>query len=170
MATGVDRVVQITNKQEYDQFKQNNRRCVVFYSATWCSACTEMKDIYHRIANRYHERVAMAYVDIDQCGLEFSSVPVFVSLFEGQQFNGVEGASREELKQLIKEIIQTSGTRPGELEVEPVPNSPPRRKSTHRRSRGSGHHSRAHPSSRKRSSGKSGSTKDEIITTIHSPK
>lgn len=102
----MSKVIRITNKQEYEDFKKNHRRAVIFYGAKWCEACVEMVDIYTRIANRYPNRVAMAYVDIDECNLDFSIVPIFLSFRKGQQLNGMEGADRKGLKQLIKEVIQ----------------------------------------------------------------
>lgn len=102
----MSKVIRITNKQEYEEFKKAHRRGVIFYGAKWCEACTEMGDIYNRIANRYHEHVALAYADIDECHLDFSVVPIFISLRKGQQLNGMEGADRRGLKQLIKEVIQ----------------------------------------------------------------
>jgi thioredoxin-like negative regulator of GroEL len=100
-------VIHIRNKKEYDEFKSKHRRAVVFYGAEWCEACTDMWDIYNRIAKRYQKYVALGYADIEECKLDFSAVPVFVSLRKGQQLNSMEGADRRGLKQLIKEVIQS---------------------------------------------------------------
>jgi thioredoxin-like negative regulator of GroEL len=99
-------VILIKNRQEYEDFKRKHRRSVILYGADWCEACSEMHDIFQRIANRYHEYVTLGYVDIDECNLEFSAVPIFVSLRKGQQLNALEGADRASFKQLVKEIIQ----------------------------------------------------------------
>lgn len=48
----------------------------------------------------------MAHVDIDVCKLDFSKVPIFVSMYKGKQLNSIEGADREGLKQLVKEAIE----------------------------------------------------------------
>ena len=99
------KVVEITSREEYENFKKN-RRAVIFYGAKWCDACTYIHNLYERIANRYHKHVKLAYVDIDVCELDFSAVPIFVSLRKGQQLNSMEGADKKGLKQLIKEVIQ----------------------------------------------------------------
>lgn len=102
----MSKVIEITNFTEYDEFKRNHRRGVIFYSAQWCQACQEIKDLYYRIAKRYYKRVALAYVDIDVAKLDFTAVPVFVAFRKGKQINNMEGADRNGLKQLIKETIQ----------------------------------------------------------------
>lgn len=102
----MSKVIEINNKEEYSSFKTEHRRGVIFYGATWCEACEEIKPLYTRIANRYFKRIAMAYVDIDVCGLDFTSVPVFVSFRKGNQLNSMEGASERELKMFIKHAIE----------------------------------------------------------------
>lgn len=107
----MSKVFEITNVGEYSAFKNNHPRAIIFYSAEWCTACKEIKPLYTRIANRYWKRVAMAYVDIDTCQLDFSSIPVFVALYEGKQINSMEGASESGLKALVKETIEHNTTR-----------------------------------------------------------
>lgn len=102
----MSKVLVITNREQYIAFKETHRRGIIFYSADWCSACKEIEPLYTRIANRYHDRITMAYVDIDVCELEFSSVPVFVSYYEGTQLNSLEGADDDGLKLLVKEAIE----------------------------------------------------------------
>lgn len=102
---GSNMVVEIKNLDEYETFKKKYNRSVVFYGATWCHACTEIENLYARIANRYHKRVALAHVDIDVADLSFTAVPVFVALRHGKQINSMEGADKTGLKELIKEAI-----------------------------------------------------------------
>jgi thiol-disulfide isomerase/thioredoxin len=132
------KVIQITNVEEYDEFKKN-KRGVVFYGAEWCEACQGIKDIFTRIANRYHKRIAMAYCDINVCGLDFSRVPVFVAMHNGNQISSVEGANDDGLKELVRDTIDYDPSRipkepeptdPGRLdedEVKPVVTEPKRR-------------------------------------------
>lgn len=101
----MSKVVHITNNQQYFKFIRKYRRAVVFYGAEWCEACTDMWDLYTRIANRYDKYVAMAYVDIEVCKLNFGVVPIFVSLRKGEYLDSIEGADRVGLKQLVKEVI-----------------------------------------------------------------
>lgn len=101
----MNKVVEITTVAEYEKFKGKYGRCVVFYGAEWCSACKDIEDLYKRIANRYHKRVAMAHVDIDVAGLDFTHVPIFVALRHGKQIDSLESADRNGLKELIKKAI-----------------------------------------------------------------
>lgn len=101
----MSKVIEITNLDQYETFKQAHRRGIIFYGAGWCHACKEIEPLYTRIANRYHKRIAMAHVDIDVCKLEFSKVPVFVSFRKGTQLDSMIGADNEGLKEFVKEAI-----------------------------------------------------------------
>lgn len=100
-----NKVIEITNKREYEKFKEKYNRSVVFYGAEWCHACKDIGRLYSRIANRYHKRVAMAHVDIDVANLDFTHVPVFAALRHGKQIDSMEGADRAGLKELVKKAI-----------------------------------------------------------------
>lgn len=103
----VDRVIHIHNFDEYQKFKENYPRGVVFYGAVWCHACKDIEPLYKRICNRYHKRVALAHVDIDEAKLDFTAVPVFVALRNGKQIDNLEGADKDALKALIKKVIKS---------------------------------------------------------------
>lgn len=115
------KVIQITDVEEYDEFKKN-KRGIIFYGAEWCDACQLIKDIYARIANRYHKRIAMAYCDINVCGLDFSRIPVFVAMHQGKQINSLEGANDDSLKMLIRETIDYD---PDLIPKQPEPDDSP---------------------------------------------
>ncbi len=102
----MSKVVEISNFDEYNDFKNDHSRIVIFYGAKWCKGCTELMPMYIRIANRYHNRIAMGHVDVDECKLDFEEVPVFVSMYKGNQINSIVGADNEELKRFVKEAIQ----------------------------------------------------------------
>ena len=97
-------VIEITNFSQYEAFKKR-KRGVIFYGAKWCKSCKGIKELYERIANRYQNKIKMAYVDIDVAGLDFTSVPIFVSLYNGKQLDSIIGADIPKLKILIKEAI-----------------------------------------------------------------
>jgi len=100
------KVLSITNSKEYEAFKKTHTRGIIFYGASWCHACSEIEPLYTRIANRYHKRITLAHVDIDECKLDFERIPVFVGYYEGKELANMEGADSGGLKQLIKEIIE----------------------------------------------------------------
>lgn len=102
----MSKVVQIHSFKDYEEFKNTNERGVIFYSAKKCDACRDIEPLYARVANRYHKRVAMAYADVDECNLNFKVIPVFVSFFQGEPLNRMEGVSAANLKLFIKEVIE----------------------------------------------------------------
>lgn len=103
------KVVTLKSYTEYEQFRDQNRRAVVFYGAGWCEACHEITPIYHQIAGRYFKRVAMAYVDIEATDLDFSAIPVVITYYQGEPINKMRGANRETLRDLIKELLFLPG-------------------------------------------------------------
>lgn len=98
-------VIDISDKSDYLEFKKH-KRCIIFYGAKWCKGCREIQGLYERIANRYQKRIKMAHVDIDDAGLDFEAVPVFVTFYNGNVLNSMEGANVKGLKNLIKEVIE----------------------------------------------------------------
>lgn len=116
----MSKVVNITNINEYELFKNSHKRGVILYGATWCQGCKDIEPLYTRIANRYYKRIAMAYADIDVCKLEFSRVPVLVSFHKGILLNSIVGVNRERLKEFIKNTIEYNPD-------EGISNHPPKR-------------------------------------------
>lgn len=98
--------IEIKNFRDYKSFKETHQRAIVFYGSKDCDACIEFKPLYERIANRYHDLAAFAYVDINVCVLNFSTVPVFVSFLNGVENNNMEGVSVPHLKAFIKAAIK----------------------------------------------------------------
>lgn len=105
-AAGENKVIHIRNRKDYDDFKNDHKRGVIFYGSKWCQACEEIEPLYIRIANRYHRRIALAHVDVDEAKLDFTAIPVFTALHNGKQIDSMEGADKEELKKLIKNAIK----------------------------------------------------------------
>lgn len=105
----MSKVIEILNPDEYQKFKISHKRAVIFYSAEWCKACKDIEPLYSRIANRYAKRIALAHVDIDVCGLDFTAIPVFVSFHKGEQLDSMEGASDAGLRVFIKHAIEYNG-------------------------------------------------------------
>lgn len=98
-------VTTLNNKDDFTDFIGRNKRCIIFYSADWCGVCKERKPLYFRIANRYHKRIAFAYVDIDEVGMNINVVPIFDTYYKGEIIKSEEGPDPETLKELIKYAI-----------------------------------------------------------------
>jgi thioredoxin-like negative regulator of GroEL len=106
----MSQVIKLKNSGDYHKFKKSHRRGIIFYSAEWCSACEQIEPMYNRIANKYYRKIAFAHVDIDECNLDFSKIPVFVSFHNGKQLDSMEGADTETLKIFIKDAIRFNST------------------------------------------------------------
>lgn len=99
------KVVIIKTPTEFKNFEKTNDRCVIFYSAKNCPSCMNILSFYIRLANKYHSRVAMAYVDVTEVGLDFSTIPVFTAIYKKNEICNFEGADKIKLKQLVKKAI-----------------------------------------------------------------
>ena len=97
----------IKSYDEFRIFKDKSKRGIIFYSASWCTACSTIKPLYERIAARYSKHVRFAYCDIDFPGtaLDFSAIPVFVTYYKGKEINSLVGSDKNGMKDLIREII-----------------------------------------------------------------
>ena len=115
MSNNESKVIKITNRDEYEAFKNDHRRGIIFYGAEWCQACQDITAMYTRVANRYHKRIAMAHADIDTCQLKFERIPVFVAYLGGEEVNSIEGADDDRLKRFVRDTIE-----PGRRVTKPI--------------------------------------------------
>ena len=98
-------VTHIRNKKESDSFTENNKKCIIFYSAEYCPACQDIKPLYARIAKRYGDRVSFSIIDIEEAGVQFETVPVFEGYHKGEGIKRMEGVDTLSLKQFVKAMI-----------------------------------------------------------------
>src|SRR5437016_5016723 len=93
----------INNIDDYKRFKKKNERAIIFYGAKWCESCTQIYPLYVRIFKRYSLRLSFAYCDIDVAGLDFTTVPVLVTFWKGEEIDNMEGSNIIEMKKLIRD-------------------------------------------------------------------
>lgn len=98
-------VTYIGNKHESDSFIENEKKCIIFYSAKYCPACQEIKPLYTRIAKRYSDRVSFSIIDIEEAGLKLDTVPIFEGYYKGEGVKLMEGVDTTSLKQFIRAMI-----------------------------------------------------------------
>lgn len=99
----MSQVTTISKKQDFDEFiNRKNTLVIVFYGAGWCDACTDVYPMYERIQKKYSNILSMCYVDISQAKLDFSSIPVFESYYNGTSISSMVGTDIPSLKDFIK--------------------------------------------------------------------
>lgn len=106
MITDANRVVHINNNEENLRFKQNFPKCIIFFGANGCQACDDIYPLYRRIANRYPNKIRLAYVDVDKCELDYTTVPYFVALNNEKVTNSMTGATSDDLRNFIIKCIK----------------------------------------------------------------
>jgi thioredoxin-like negative regulator of GroEL len=101
----MDSVIRVTNLKQYDKLLKN-KRVIIFYSLKGCDACTVVEDLYNRIARRYRDKIALAYADVEECGLDFEHLPVFVFFYQGKEVDSLVGSNKEGLRDFIAKSIK----------------------------------------------------------------
>lgn len=96
---------ELVSQGEYKKFIKNNDRCIIFYGASWCQACNKVDDMYRRLAARYNDRIAFAHVDVDIAKLDFSSLPVFTYVKDGNEVDSLDIGDNTMLKEFARKSI-----------------------------------------------------------------
>lgn len=99
------KVTIIRNKLDYDRVIKNPK-VIIFYGATYCNVCNDLKDLYQRIATRYGHLMKMAYTDVDLIGMNLNPVPQIVTYTNGEQRALLEGAVVEQFRAIIKDLLE----------------------------------------------------------------
>lgn len=103
----MDHIVKITNKTEYTKFINGNSKALIFYTAGYCPSCGGLKPFYERLANRYHEYIAFAIADVEECGIQFPVLPAFTSFHNGEVVDREFGDNQNVLKGFIRDLHKT---------------------------------------------------------------
>jgi thioredoxin-like negative regulator of GroEL len=97
----------IRNTKEHDLFREKNKKFVIFFGCENCPSCSDLYPLYQRIAARYKTKIALAYIDVDVCQLDFTTVPYFVSVVNGKIIERMTGATPNELKTFIGNCMRS---------------------------------------------------------------
>jgi thiol-disulfide isomerase/thioredoxin len=90
-----------------DEFKAIRSKSVLFFTATWCGPCNEMKPVFEKIARQHSGSMGFGKIDVDQYAeatddYNLSAVPTFL-FFDGdeevERFTGSDATRLEELVQ-----------------------------------------------------------------------
>lgn len=103
----VNKLIELTKESDYHALLKSNERVVLFFGSEGCPACQALHPLYERIANRYADKVQLAYADVDKYQISFRYVPVFQIYYRGEKKDEIIGASVEELKNFIAQAIKT---------------------------------------------------------------
>ncbi|XP_078713452.1 thioredoxin-like isoform X2 [Lampetra fluviatilis] len=97
------------NQSDYDELKgcAGSRLIILFFTATWCGPCQQIKQPYHTMAEKEEYNAVFCEVDVDEAGDLLSSfgvtcMPTFVFVKDGIQLDKLEGASLGNLRKRIE--------------------------------------------------------------------
>lgn len=99
-------VTTLSNPDAVEKFRTLNHKSVLYFTASWCQPCKNIKPVYEKLSETY-TNVAFGKVDVDEnsdaaLDFEVSAVPTFV-LFENEHATEKwAGADEEKLERHIK--------------------------------------------------------------------
>ena len=99
-------VTTLSNLDAVEKFRTLNHKSVLYFTASWCQPCKNIKPVYEKLSETY-TNVAFGKVDVDEnsdaaLDFEVSAVPTFV-LFENEHATEKwAGADEEKLERHIK--------------------------------------------------------------------
>lgn len=100
-------IVHIRTSKEHDLFRKKYKNFVIFFGCDTCPSCIGLYPLYERIGDRYKNKITLAYIDVNECHLDFTRLPYFVSVVNGSIKNRMTGATRDELKSFIGNAMRS---------------------------------------------------------------
>ena len=101
-------VINLSDLEAVDKFKAVNSKSLLYFTATWCPPCKQIKPIYEQMA-KDHPTVAFGKVDVDDNAdaaveYEISAVPTFVALHSEEAVARFSGADSNQLTAVVKAL------------------------------------------------------------------
>jgi len=83
-----------TNEEQYHSLIQRETPALVVFQAPWCGYCRKIEAAYHRIAQSWADRLAVATVNIDDHpalarALEIEVVPTLILYRDGRELDSI---------------------------------------------------------------------------------
>jgi len=101
-------VINLSDQDAVDKFRQTNTKSLLYYTATWCGPCKQIKPIYEDMAKKYTQ-VAFGKVDVDDnpdaaIEAQISAVPTFIAYVGEEPVSRFSGADTSQLKQVAEDL------------------------------------------------------------------
>jgi thioredoxin 1 len=102
-------VTTLSDLNAVDKFTQLNSKVCIYYTATWCGPCRQIKPIYEGLAETYSGTVALGKVDVDDnpeaaAAAQVTAVPTFVFYNNNTVVKTFSGADQNQLLASLKEL------------------------------------------------------------------
>lgn len=101
----MDRIVELNNYEEHNNFINSNPSCVIFFGSQNCGHCKNMVIPFEDLAEKY-SNVGFAHVEVNKTptiGTD-NGVPIFVGYKNKQPFDQILGANNNALSTMVSKL------------------------------------------------------------------
>ena len=101
-------VTTLSDLDAVEKYTQLNTKCVLYYTATWCGPCKQIKPVYEKMAQE-NPNVALGKIDVDDnpdaaAAAAISAVPTFIAYHHNDSVAQFAGADQEQLKTMLAKL------------------------------------------------------------------
>ncbi|KAA0148316.1 hypothetical protein FNF27_03467 [Cafeteria roenbergensis] len=104
----------ISSSREFHACLEDNKRCIVYFTASWCGPCRFIAPEFEKLAKEFGHAVAFLKVDIDEMSRlaskhNISAVPTFLCFIGGEQLPGeLVGADMAGLRAAAEQLAASA--------------------------------------------------------------
>lgn len=104
-------VIELDDLDTVEKFKTSNDKAILYFTATWCGPCRQVKPAYKEMSEKY-DKVSFGQVDVDvnsesAAQESITSVPTFMSYSGGKLVSQFSGADTSQLAKMAEDLSQS---------------------------------------------------------------
>lgn len=103
-------VVNLSDNEAVQKFLIMNSKVILYYTATWCGPCRQIKPIYEEMSKKYvDDNIIFGKIDIDDNpdaaqDAQITSVPTFIGYIDEKSMVRFSGASTSQLEAMAEQL------------------------------------------------------------------
>mmetsp|Transcript_6885 Transcript_6885/g.9859 ORF Transcript_6885/g.9859 Transcript_6885/m.9859 type:complete len:141 (+) Transcript_6885:122-544(+) len=102
-------VITLSDEDAVEKFRMLNGKSILYFTASWCPPCKQIKPIYEDLSDKYKDKVAFGKVDVDEndgaaMDFEIQAVPTFVVFHGETAIHKFSGADPNKLESMIQDL------------------------------------------------------------------
>lgn len=102
-------VVNLSDNEAVEKFLVMNSKVILWYTATWCGPCQQIKPMVEELAKKYSGEVSFGKIDVDDNPeaaqeAKVASVPTFIAYVDEELLVRFAGADTKQLQEVAAQI------------------------------------------------------------------